>query len=79
MAGIDDDADDIRFCKKLMGIPNCEGLAKMELGRESRRENCVGRIVRYWYQIMCCDVKDLVKQCYEWQKRNGVGEVGLWS
>jgi hypothetical protein len=45
----------------------------MELGRESRRENCMGWIVRYWYQIMCRDVKDLVKQCYEWQKRNWIG------
>jgi hypothetical protein len=28
-----------RFCKKLMGIPNCaaNGFAQMELGRESRR------------------------------------------
>jgi len=29
-----------RFCKKLMGIPNCavNGLAEMELGREKERE-----------------------------------------
>ena len=42
----------------------------MELGRESRRGKCVGRIVKYWYQIVCLDIGDLVKQCYEQQKRN---------
>jgi hypothetical protein len=45
----------------------------MELGRDSRRGNCMGQIVKYWYQIVCCDVKDLVKQCYKWQKRNWSG------
>jgi hypothetical protein len=31
-----------RFCKKLIGIPNCaaNGFAEMELGRESRRGKC---------------------------------------
>ena len=46
-----------RFFKKLVGIPNCalNGLAEMELGRESRRGNCIGQILKYWYQIMCLD------------------------
>jgi hypothetical protein len=44
-----------RFCKKLMGIPNCavNGMAEMELGRQSRRGKCIGQILKYWYQIMC--------------------------
>lgn len=31
-----------RFCKQLIGIPNCaaNGFAEMELGRESRRGKC---------------------------------------
>jgi hypothetical protein len=33
----------------------------------------MGCVVRYWYQIVCCAVKDLVKQCFEWQKRNWIG------
>ena len=46
-----------RFCKKLMGISNCtmNELVEMELGRESRRGNCVGQILKYWFQIMCLD------------------------
>jgi hypothetical protein len=50
-----------RFYKKLMGVPNCaaNGFADIELGRESRRGKST---VKYWYQIMCLDIEDLVKQ-----------------
>jgi len=43
-----------RFCKKLLGILNCavNGLAEMELGRESRRGRCIGQILKYLYQIV---------------------------
>jgi hypothetical protein len=46
-----------RVYKKLMGIPNCavNGLAEMELGRESRRGKRIGQILKYWCQIMCLD------------------------
>jgi len=46
-----------RFCEKLMGIPNCtmNGLAEMELGRESRRGKCIGQILKYWFQIIYSD------------------------
>jgi hypothetical protein len=55
-----------------MGVPNCAaiGFAKMELGRESVRGKCVGQIVKYWCWIVRLDIEDLVKQCYEWPKRN---------
>jgi hypothetical protein len=44
-----------RFCKKLMGVPNCaaSGFAEMELSREGRRGKCIGQIVKYWYRIVC--------------------------
>jgi len=38
-----------------MGIPNCavNGMAEVELGRQSRRGKCIGQILKYRYQIMC--------------------------
>ena len=61
-----------RFCKKLMGIPNCVAnrFAEMELGRESSRGKFIAQILKYWYWIMCLDISDPIKQCYEWQKTN---------
>jgi hypothetical protein len=42
----------------------------MELGRQSRREKCVGQIVKYRNRIMCLAIEDPVTQFYGWQKRN---------
>ena len=42
----------------------------MELARESRRGQCIGQILNYWYWIMCLDMEEPIKQCYEWQKSN---------
>jgi hypothetical protein len=53
-------------------VPNCaaSGFAEMELGRKSRRETCVGQIVKYGNRIMRSAVEDPVTQCYGWQERN---------
>jgi hypothetical protein len=38
-----------RFCKKIIGIPNCtvNGFAEMELGRESMRRKYLQQILKY--------------------------------
>jgi hypothetical protein len=43
-----------RFCKKLMGIPNCATNvhADMETGKESIRRKCMSQIVKYCYRIV---------------------------
>jgi hypothetical protein len=48
-----------------MDVPKyaANGFAEIELGRESKRGKYMGRIVKYWYQIMCLDIEDSVKQC----------------
>jgi hypothetical protein len=58
------------FCKKTIGVPNCaaNGFAEMELGRESRRSRCLGRILKYWYSVTFLETEKPIKQCYEWQK-----------
>jgi hypothetical protein len=52
-----------RFCRKLMGTPNCaaNAFAEMEFGSERRTGKCIGRIVIYWYRIMCLDIEYPVK------------------
>jgi hypothetical protein len=57
----------VRFCTKLMGIRNCpaNGFADMELGRESMRGRCTGKILKYWLRIMCLDMGDAVRQYNE--------------
>jgi hypothetical protein len=39
-----------RFCKKILGLPRCtaNGLAEMELGRDSRRRKAMWLAVKYW-------------------------------
>jgi hypothetical protein len=61
-----------RFCKKLMGLPNCavNGFAEMELDRESGKGKYIGQIVKYSNRIMCMDREDPAKQCYEWPTSN---------
>jgi hypothetical protein len=46
------------------------GFAEMELGRESRRSECLGRILKYWYSLMFLETEQPIKQRYEWQKCN---------
>jgi hypothetical protein len=55
------------FCKKIIGIPNCaaNGFVEMELGRESSRSKCLGRILKYWYSVMFLEREEPIKQCYE--------------
>ena len=49
----------------------------MELGRESMRGKCTGKIVKCWYRIMCLDIGDPVRQYYEgrrvWEPAVGYG------
>jgi hypothetical protein len=42
----------------------------MELDRESRRSECLGQILKYWYRVMFLETEEPIKQCYEWQKCN---------
>jgi hypothetical protein len=57
-----------RFCRKLMGKPNCaaSGYAEMELGRDSRTV----QIIKYWYRIMRLNIDNPAKQYYERQKND---------
>ena len=61
-----------RFCKKLMWIPSCAANAftEMETAGEGRASKYVGQILQYWYWIMCMEIDNLAKECYEWQKSN---------
>jgi len=61
-----------RFCKKLMGIPSCAAntFTDMVTAREGRASKYVGQTVQYWYWIMCMDINNPAKGCYEWQKSN---------
>jgi hypothetical protein len=61
-----------RFCKKLIGIPNCaaHGFAEMELGTENKRGKCIGQILKYSYRIMCLEMEEPIKLCYECQNSN---------
>jgi hypothetical protein len=63
------DAVHKRFSKKV-GLSRCavNGMAEMELERESRRGKVIWLGVKSWQQIMHIDIQDMVRQCYEWQK-----------
>jgi hypothetical protein len=58
---------DGRFCKKLLGIPNCTASVSAEMGLSivEKRQVCRQR-VKYWYRIMCSDLECSIQQCYEW-------------
>jgi hypothetical protein len=55
-----------------MGIPSCAAntFTEMVTVREDRASKYVGQIVQYWYWIMCMDISNTAKGCYEWQKSN---------
>jgi hypothetical protein len=61
-----------RFCKKLMDKRHGVAYrsAEMELGTESRGGKFVGKILKYWYRIVCLDTEYLVKQFCDWQQSN---------
>ena len=42
----------------------------MDVGRESSRSKCLGRILKYWYSVVFSETEEPIKQCYEWQKCN---------
>ena len=61
-----------RFCKKLMEIPSCaeNAFTEMETARGGRVSKYVGQIVQYRYWIICMEINNPAKECYEWQKSN---------
>jgi hypothetical protein len=65
-----------RFCSKIIGIPNCavNGFTETEPGRESRRCKCLGQVLKYWYCVICLEMEEPIKQCYEWKKCNTGGK-----
>jgi hypothetical protein len=58
-----------RMCKKILGIPRfaANGVAELELGRDSRRGKVMSTSVKYWQRILQMDKDDLVRVCYDWQ------------
>jgi hypothetical protein len=58
--------------KKIFGIPSfsANGVAVLELGRDSRRGKVMSTLVRYWQRILQMDKDDLVRVCYDWQINN---------
>jgi hypothetical protein len=46
-----------RSCKKLTEIPNCaaNGFVEMGVGRQSRRAEYIGEIVKCWYRMTSLD------------------------
>jgi hypothetical protein len=45
------------FCKKRYAKLCSKWIAEMELGRESRRSKCLGRILKYWYSVMFLETR----------------------
>ena len=43
--------------KGLTEIPNCaaNGFVEMGVGRQSRRGECIGELVKCWYRMTCLD------------------------
>jgi hypothetical protein len=56
-----------RFCKKILRIPRfaANGVAELELGRDSRRGKVLCVAVKYWLRILQMDRGELVRGCYE--------------
>ena len=51
-----------------MGIPSfaANAFTEVETAREGRASKYVGQIVQYWYWIMCMEINNPAKECYEW-------------
>jgi hypothetical protein len=60
------------MCKKILGIPSfaANGVAELELGRDSRRGKVMSTLVKYWQRILQMDKDDLVRVCHDWQINN---------
>jgi hypothetical protein len=61
-----------RMCKKVLGIPRfaANGVAELELGRDSRRCKVMITLVKCWQRILQMDKNDLVRVCHDWQINN---------
>jgi hypothetical protein len=61
-----------RFCKKILGIPRfaANGIAELQLGRDSRRGKVLCRAVKNLQRTLQMDKEELVRVCYEWQVNN---------
>jgi hypothetical protein len=61
-----------RSCKKILGIPRfaANGVAELELGRDSRRVKVLCRAVKYWLRTLQMDKEELVRVCFEWRVNN---------
>jgi hypothetical protein len=57
-----------RYCKKILRLPpsTVNGAAMYELGTESRRQQLVFRISKFWCRMLQVEQK-LLKCCYYWQ------------
>jgi hypothetical protein len=61
-----------RLCKKILGIPRfaANGVAEIQLARDSRRGKVLCLAVKYWLRTLQMDKEELVRVCYEWQVNN---------
>jgi hypothetical protein len=50
-----------RLCKKILGIPrfSANGVAEVELGRDSRRAEVLCLAVKYWLRTLQMDKEEL--------------------
>jgi hypothetical protein len=55
-----------------LGIPSfaANGVAELELGRDSRRGKVMSTLVKHWQRILQMDKDDLVRVCHDWQINN---------
>jgi hypothetical protein len=42
-------------------------VAKLELGRDSRKGKDLSTIVKYWLRLLRMDSLEIVRACYKWQ------------
>jgi hypothetical protein len=56
-----------RLCKKILGILRfaANGVAEIELERDSRRGKVLCLAVKYWLRTLQMDKEELVGVCYE--------------
>jgi 1,2-phenylacetyl-CoA epoxidase catalytic subunit len=65
--------------QKILGIARfvANGVAELELGRDSRRGEVMITLVKNWQRILQMDKDDLVRVCYDWQIHNV--QYGGWA
>jgi hypothetical protein len=61
-----------RMSRKVLGNPRfvANGVAELELSRDSRRGKVMSTLVKYWQRILQMDKDDLLRVCYDWQMNN---------